>query len=225
MNQSQAWEREYQNPKFLSLGIEPSQDVKDFVRFLRKQDFELEGKTVLDLGCGNGKNLPYLIERGAAAGIGYDISPTAIKLGEKLCAGLPVTLEVRSIGEAYPLADSSVDVVIDVMAVHALSNVEREVYSGEVARVTKQGGYLLVRTLALPGDKHAKFLIQNHPGTEENTYILPDVGVSEHVFTEDDMKNWNSDFKLISLEKSSGYQRWGDRKYKRNYWVAIYRRN
>lgn len=224
MNQHSAWEREYQDPKFLSLGTEPSQDIKDFVRYLRKQDFELSGTTVLDLGCGNGKNLPYLIERGAVSGIGYDISTTAIELAKKLCAGLPVIFEVRSMGDIYPLSDSSVDIAIDVMAAHALSKSEFETYQRQVSRVVKSGGWLFVRTLALPGDKHAKFLIQNHPGNQPNSYILPDVNVQERVFTEENMKSWNPDFELIKLEKSSGYQRWGDTKYKRNYWIAYYRK-
>lgn len=110
------------------------------------------------------------------------------------------------------------------MAAHALSASEFETYRREVSRVVKSGGYLFVRTLALPGDKHAKFLIQNHPGSQPNSYILPGVDVEERVFNEGDMKSWSPDFELVHLEKSSGYQRWGDTKYKRNYWVAYYRK-
>src|SRR5579863_1150906 len=40
---------------------------------------DIRGKTVLDLGCGNGEKLPPLIKRGAHV-IGMDISPELVDL-------------------------------------------------------------------------------------------------------------------------------------------------
>lgn len=221
-----AWEREYQNPTFLSLGTEPSQDVKDFVRYLRKKFPDtLEGATVLDLGCGNGKNLPYMIDRGAVRGVGYDISETAIRIGKELCAGLPIELSVRSIGAVWPLQDSSIDIALDIMAFHLLSESERDTYLSELARVMKSGGRVLVRTLAHQ-DKHAKRLIDAHPGRQQNSYILPEVGVEERVFSREELESFFTPwFAITLLEKSSGYQRWEGRSYKRVYWVIYLTRN
>ncbi len=55
MSQGQAWEKEYRKPKLVSLNSEPQQVVKDFRRFIK----DVEGKKLLDLGCGNGRNLKY----------------------------------------------------------------------------------------------------------------------------------------------------------------------
>jgi tRNA G46 methylase TrmB len=57
-NNTQAWENEYKNPQFLTLGTEPLSVVKDFFRELRrKQKVDMSNFVVLDLGCGNGKML------------------------------------------------------------------------------------------------------------------------------------------------------------------------
>jgi hypothetical protein len=88
--------------------------VKELMRWLKKQvrknpqDFSapvLEW-SVLDLGCGNGKNLKYIIENYCESGIGYDISPTAIDQAKKLtkyakiiCTDLRVLLPINNTKE------------------------------------------------------------------------------------------------------------------------------
>ena len=188
MNNDQAWEQEYQQPQFLTLGTEPLTVVKEFCKWLRRDEkVELEKCTVLDLGCGNGKNVKYFVEGYAKSGIGYDISKTAIVAAKKLSEGLEIKYEVRSIGEKFPLENESVDIILDVTSSNSLSESEREVYLQETQRVLKPGGYLFVRALCLDGDKNAKQLIKENPGSEKDTYILPNVGVTERVFTKQDL--------------------------------------
>ena len=57
---------------------------------------DVNGKTVLDLGCGTGSNLIPLIKRGADA-IGIDISPDLVRLARKRLddAQLHAELQVR----------------------------------------------------------------------------------------------------------------------------------
>lgn len=218
-NNYSAWEREYQNPKFVSLGTDAAQDVKDFAKWLRrKQKIELEGKHVLDLGCGAGKNSIYFAERDAQV-IGYDFSKVAINAAKERAVkeNLTISFEVQSIGEKLSVADESIDIVLDVMSSHALSNAERSTYSAELYRVLKPGGYAFVRTFILDGDNNAKKLIKEFPGTESNTYVLPETGMTEHVFTEKELKDFYSNFKILNFEKEFGYQRWGNQSYKRRY--------
>lgn len=72
---------------------------------------DVNGKTVLDLGCGTGINLIPLTKRGART-IGIDISPDLIRLAQKRMddAQLESTLQA---GSAYDtgLPDESVDVI------------------------------------------------------------------------------------------------------------------
>ena len=59
--QKNVWEKEYKNPKLVTGGDEPQTSVKDFLRFIRReQKVALENLRVLDLGCGNGKNANYI---------------------------------------------------------------------------------------------------------------------------------------------------------------------
>lgn len=221
MNNNQAWEKEYQQPQFLTLGTEPLAVVKDFCKWLRRDEkVDLEKWVVLDLGCGNGKNVKYFIEGYAKSGIGYDISKTAIAAAKKLSEGLDINYEVRSIGEKLPLENESVDIILDVTSSNSLNESEREIYLQETKRVLKRDGYLFVRALCLDGDKNARQLIKENPGLEKDTYILPGVGVTERVFSRQDvMDTYGKYFDVVLLEKTEGYQKWGNQSYKRNYWV------
>jgi ubiquinone/menaquinone biosynthesis C-methylase UbiE len=221
MNNAQAWEQEYKNPQFLTLGTEPLAVVKDFFKELRrKQKIDMSDFVVLDLGCGNGKNLAYAVENFCKSGIGYDISKTAIDQAEKLSKDLPIEYQVRSIGEKFSIKDGSIDIILDVTSSNSLNEQEREIYLQEMFRVLKPSGFIFVRALCLDGDKNAKQLIKEFPGKEQDTYTLPDVGVTERVFSKEDfVKTYEKYFKIIKLEKTEGYQKWGNQSYKRNYWV------
>ncbi len=222
LHNAKAWESEYRNSKFLTLGTEPLRVVKDFIKWLRRnQKIDLSNFTVLDLGCGNGKNIRYLIEERASVGIGYDISETAISDAVKLKGDLDITYQVRSIDKPFPLPDNTIDLVLDVTASNSLDEQGRSIFLSEVARVLKPEHFFFVRALCKNGDDNAKKLIKEFPGIETDTYILPDVGITERVFSEEDFRYLYSPmFEIIFLEKTTGYQKWGTQSYKRNYWIA-----
>jgi SAM-dependent methyltransferase len=216
----QVWDREYTDPIFTSFNREPHQVVKDFLKHLRrKEGFLLEGKTFFDIGCGIGKDVQYAIENYDMKGIGCDVSPVAIK--EAMQQVPKGDFFVHNLEERMSVKDGSVDVAVMVMVIHALSQKGREICLREVARTLKPGGYFFLKTLALEGDAHAKYLIKNSPGEESNSFIHPDLRISEYVHTKESLKSdVEKYFEVISLEKTSGYQKWGQQSYKRNYWVA-----
>jgi SAM-dependent methyltransferase len=220
------WEQEYRNPQFITLGIEPIAAIRDFAKWLRrKQKVDMTDFVVLDLGCGNGKNLKYIIEQFAQSGIGYDISETAIAQARELAGDLPIRYEVRSIGDTFPLNDSSIDLVIDSTSSHALTLKERGKFLKEISRVLRPGGYLFIRTLAIEGDTNAKKLLKQFPGKESNTYVLPGTGMTERVASYEDLKKeFGKEFDFLYTEKVSGYQKWENQSYKRNYWIVYFQR-
>ena len=226
-----AWESEYNNPQFLTLGIEPAAVVRDAMSWMKKdfrkkrtdpeQSFILD--TVLDLGCGNGKNLKYVVQHYADRGIGYDISETAIHQAQHLAEGMNITYQVRSIGERFQIDKESIDLVMDITASNSLTEPEREVFLSETYKVLKPGGIFLSRMLCLDGDKNAKFLIAENPGTQYHTYILPVVNITERVVSRADIdETYGKYFNILHIEKTTGYQRWDDRSFKRNYWVVYF---
>ena len=141
-----------------------------------------------------------------------------------------VTLDIeykkQSIGQKYPLADTSVDIALDVISSNSLSQAEREVYLSETARVLKSDGYFLVKALCLDGDLNAKHLLKHNPGREADTYVLPEIGITERVFSRDDfLQTYRKFFTVLSLEKKTTYSQMSGRSYKRNFWIAYLRKN
>jgi SAM-dependent methyltransferase len=221
-----AWESEYRNSQFLTQGIEPLGVVKDFLKWLRrKQKIDMTDFTVLDLGCGNGKNLNYTVSEFAKSGIGYDISKTAIADAVRLKESPTLQYEIRSIDKKFPLDADAIDLVFDVTASNSLDEAGRAIFLSEVVRVLKSGHFFFVRALCKDGDDNAKKLIKEFPGPEYDTYVLPGVGITERVFSRDDFVNLYAPFfEIVFLEKTMGYQKWGNQSYKRNYWIAYLKR-
>jgi SAM-dependent methyltransferase len=103
----------------------------------------VEGKTVLDLGCGTGESIPALAARGARV-VGVDLSPDLISLAnERLDAHGSVTATL-SVGSAYEtgLETASVDVVFCMSLLHHL-DIPRAM--GEMRRVLRPGGYAIIK--------------------------------------------------------------------------------
>ena len=222
-NQGNAWDREYRNPKLVTGKEEPQADTLRFLKFLKKdQKFRVEDKVVLDLGCGTGRNSNYLAENDNKV-IGIEISKTAISLAKSRAKDLNVEVKyiLGDIGEKYDVEDMSVDVVLDVTSSNSLDEKGRDIYLNEMSRVLKTGGYIFVRALAKDGNKNVKNLLKMSPGREYDTYIMKDMGLTERVFSREDfIKMYGRYFKILHLEKKTGYATFNNRIYKRDYWLA-----
>ncbi|MSR78999.1 MAG: class I SAM-dependent methyltransferase [Candidatus Taylorbacteria bacterium] len=187
---SDFWNKEYKKGGHLALSEEPSGDLIKFTRFLeRSHGRKILNPTssVLDLGCGNGRNLIYLAENFGMRGIGYDISNEAVNIAKKSSENLPIQYEVRSIAGTFSLPDSSQSIALDMMTSHFLEASDRKNLVEEIARVLKPGGWLFLKTFLLDEDLHAKQLLRDNPASEPGSYIHPKIGVAEHVFTEEEI--------------------------------------
>lgn len=227
--QEHIWEKEYQKPQLVTLGTEAITAVKDWVRFLRKnQGLNLEGLKILDLGCGNGKNSIYIADQGMGNEVyGIDISKTAVEYASKLALENKVTAHFShgSIGKLLPFPDCHFDIVLDVTSSNSLNESEREIYLKETQRVLKPGGHFFVRALCKDGDSNAKTLLKSNPGKEKDTYIMPELGLTERVFSKEDfLTNYSLFFTILSLEKETHYTKFNERSYKRNFWVGYLRK-
>jgi len=228
--QENIWEKEYRDPKLVTLSDEALGSIKDFVRWLRKdQKVEMVNKKILDLGCGNGKNSIYIADQGIGNEIvGIDISETALKHAVTLAQEknqenkeARVKFIKQNIGSPLPFPDSDFDIVLDVTSSNSLNENEREIYLKETHRVLKSGGYIFIRTLCKDGDQNAKNLLKTNHGKEKDTYIMPEFGLTERVFSKEDfIATYSPFFKILHLEKETHYTKFKDRSYKRNFWVA-----
>lgn len=223
MKNETAWNDEYKNPQLVTKDVKPQKDFFRFLEWIKKNnnmDFN-SSITVLDLGCGVGRNSYYMSEHYGATSYAWDFSEAAVEKGKKLFQHENFHIEKRDMTETFPLADNSVDLILDITASNALDESGRVKYLSEMNRVLKPSGYIYLRTLAKEGDKNAKGLIKNFPGKEKDTYIHPDLKVTERVFSGPDFKDlYGKFFRIIRMIRKSGYQRFGNQNYKRNYWNA-----
>jgi SAM-dependent methyltransferase len=108
-----------------------------------------------------------------------------------------------------------------VTSSNSLDEKGRATYISEVSRVLRPGGYFFVRALAKDGNKNVKNLLKTNPGREYDTYIMPEIGLTERVFSREDfIKMYGQFFKILNLEKKTSYSTFNDRIYKRDYWLA-----
>ncbi len=223
MAQENAWDREYKKSKLLTLENKPQSDVVRFVQFLKKEEgLELDGFRVIDLGSGTGRNSFYFAELETKV-TGLEISKTAVGIAKENAekAGLEIEYIKQSIGEKFPCEDASVDIALDVTSSNSLTESEREVFLSETHRVLKTGGYFFTKALCKDGDENAKYLIKNFPGKEKDTYIMPELGVTERVWAKEDFTaTYSKYFNILKMEKKTSYSRMNDRSYKRNFWIV-----
>jgi ubiquinone/menaquinone biosynthesis C-methylase UbiE len=102
----------------------------------------------LDLGCGGGVEVAYLAGQGFAAH-GLDFSPTALRLSQEHAGSAGVHAEFCA-GSALelPYASGSFALVTDRGCLHHIRDKHRKRYAREVARVTRPGGYVVIRGMA-----------------------------------------------------------------------------
>lgn len=202
------WDQEYRGGGHLALSMNPSEDLEKFVRWLERETgrtYLNVTSTVLDLGCGNGRNLIWLSEQFGMRGSGYDISNEAVLQAERYATNhkLPLTFTARTIAPPLPVPDNSQTFVLDMMTSHFLNAHERSALAHEIYRVLKPGGYCFYKTFLLDEDKNAARMLKENPTDETNTYVHPKIGVAEHVSTEDEIAElYGNTFTIHKILKS-----------------------
>lgn len=145
---------------------------------------DVEGKTVLDFGCGAGENIVPLAERGAHV-IGLDVSPELVDLARRRldAAGLKADLRV---GSAYAtgLPDGSVDAIFCISLIHHLDISQ---VGPEMLRVLAKGGRIILKEPIRFSATYARF-----------RHLLPaqdDISEYEHPLTSVEFANICAPFK------------------------------
>lgn len=101
----------------------------------------LEGKTVLDLGCGYGWHCRYAAEQGAKAVLGIDLSEKMLESAAWRTRSAAVTYRLCGI-EDYEYPENTWDCVISNLALHYIADLDtifRKIY-----KTLKPGGTLLL---------------------------------------------------------------------------------
>jgi SAM-dependent methyltransferase len=219
------WDREYTNPEHLKLSDNVSEDLAKFTRWLGRNSESAHllsvGNSVIDAGCGNGRNLIYLARMFGLKGTGVDISSAAIAQAKRLSIELPIRYEVGSADAPLSVGDESQAIALDMMTSHFLDKDGRTHLRDELFRTLVQGGYLFMKTFLKDKDIHTTRLLREHPGTEEGTYIHPVMGVAEYVYTEEELVKFLSEkFIIRKIYRSHKHSFHGQARRRRT--ISIY---
>lgn len=104
----------------------------------------VDGKRVLDLGCGRGEIVRYCLEHGADT-VGLDFSVDALELAKTI---LPSKSSIiRADGQSLPFQRASFDLVFALDLVEHLYSDQLERLLSEVYRILVPGGRLIVHTM------------------------------------------------------------------------------
>jgi SAM-dependent methyltransferase len=130
------WQRGNDHPRYGSLAA-PNPVVVEWAASIPTGGF------VLDLGCGVGRHMVYLGERGFRVA-GVDISPSGVRLTHQACAARQIAFEAYVCDmNTLPWADETFDAALSISAIHHSSREGIIKTLREVRRVLKPGGLFL----------------------------------------------------------------------------------
>lgn len=159
--------------------------VSKLERLFGKQIFqELQGKVVLDFGCGPGTNAVELARRGCALVIGVDLQEHFLEAGRRLAQHVGVEDQCIFTREWR----QPVDVILSTDAFEHFENPEAVL--AEMRRLLKPSGYLLV----------AFGPTWYHPYGGHLFSVFP---WAHLIFTESALIRWRSDFKADGARRFS----------------------
>lgn len=128
--------------------------------------------TVLDAGCGGGRNLVYFLQHGFDV-YATDVNAEAVKTVKHLAANLAPALPAGNFRvstiEEMPFADASFDLVVCSAVLHFAKNKQQfDKMLLSLWRVLKPGGYFFARLASDTGIEHLVQPMGN------GRYLLPD---------------------------------------------------
>ena len=200
------WRRGDDHPRY-GVSAAPNPAVVEWAETVPAHGF------VLDLGCGVGRHVVYLAERGFRMA-GLDISPTGIRLTEEACSVRQFDFEGHvSDMSALPWTDETFDAVLSISAIHHHPRQEIVRTLREVRRVLKPGGLLLADFPCTDTTDYRQMRIQVSAGeiaeVEPNTFVDQRSGLDDtdgflphHYCNEVDLRDLLGSFEIIRLATS-----------------------
>ena len=174
----------------------------------------LQGKAVLDLGCGYGWHCSFAAKQGAARVLGLDLSRRMVEEAKKRNAEKQIEYRVCGI-EEYEYPETMWDCVVSNLALHYIEDIE-SVFQ-KVHRTLKPGGIFLfniehpVFTAGVGQDwvytqegKPQYWPVDNYfiPGERNTRFLGCDVAKQHHTLTQILMGLLNNGFLLEAVEEA-----------------------
>jgi SAM-dependent methyltransferase len=151
-------------------------------------------KKVLDVGCGNGRNLIYFLRNGYEV-FGVDPNPHAVETVKELSAALAPDNSLENFmvctAENLPYNDATFDLVISSAVLHFATDAQHfDTMLQRMFRVLKPGGYFFARLASDIGLTHLVKPLGN------DRYILPD-GSERFLVNEEMLLKYTNQFGVL----------------------------
>lgn len=157
-----------------------------------------EGMKVLELGCGFGSFARFAAEKYGARVHGVTVSREQARLGNKMCSGLPVKLEVKD----YRSVDGNYDAVISIGIMEHIGHKNYRTYMEVANRCLKKDGVAFIHTIG--GNKS---VTMTEPWLDKYIFpggMLPSLaqlsGSMEGLFVVEDVHNFGPDYDRTLME-------------------------
>ncbi len=109
------------------------------------------GECMLDLGCGSGKLLVLAVERSGVEAHGLDATPAMVDSARRRLSSAGVRADVHlGAAEDLPFPEAKFDVVTSTFAFHHFPDDLKAVVLGEIHRVLRPGGRLVIADYGTP---------------------------------------------------------------------------
>jgi ubiquinone/menaquinone biosynthesis C-methylase UbiE len=202
--QKEAWDREYAKPDPLWKG--PSRDGTPSV----------QGKRVLEMGCGNGKTTAALV-RSAETVVAIDYSRKGLEACHRTLTA-PNLLLMEADVRYLPFIDASFDQVVAFHILGHLLKDGRKRAVEEAYRVLRPGGELFVRMFS-----HQDMRCGSGKSLEVGTFAKG-TGIPCHYFDADELSDLFRDFRTVVQDEIRTEKRYDGIAMFRAEWVGSYRR-
>ncbi len=171
-------------------GWEPRKEFQDYTK-----NVELTDKTVLDLGCGEGRYSIYLAERGCSV-TSVDMSHVGLNKLRLIAKGRHLQVKTYLCDAAdYDFPDCKFDLVIAATVLDHLNDIARPKVISGIKRTLKHEGvaFISVFTTHDPG-----YRARTGKLDEDEKYKVSDTSVCiEHYFEPNELREQFSDFDVL----------------------------
>lgn len=179
-----------------------------------------KGQTVLDIGCGWGSFARFAAEKYGAKVVGVTVSEEQVKLGRKLCKGLPVEFRLQD----YRDVDEKFDHVVSLGMIEHVGYKNFRTYMEVANRCLKDDGLFLLHTIGSNFSVKdtdpwiARYIFPNS--------MLPSIAqigkAVEGLFVMEDWQNFGADYDKTLMAWFANFDKgWG--KLKDKYGERFYR--
>lgn len=202
------------HPEFAAVPLPEHYFNKNSVKLVLELigDVPVEGRRVLDVGCGRGGTIHVFVTFfNPAAATGLDLSTNAIAFCRQAHKDARLTFQEGD-AENLPFADSSFDIVTNVESSHSYPHIHR--FYSQVHRVLAPGGYFLYTdalsdqqfTTSLAYLQHIGFTLERDRDITSNVLLSCDEIATTRVQAFDNRNDQNLMQNFLATPGSQVYQ-------------------